>query len=370
MTNAGYSVEVVTDEDKVVLLREDWDRLSLSSSAPNVFMTFDWFMAWYQFLGREHGSVKPKPHILLLKSNGIIAGISPLVLSVVSRFGCLLRRLQFVMRSLEWDYNDLCLGNDVEGQSQAIADFLSRNRNDWDIVEFRSLREDGNAIASIRSALAHADLRYQLFPEEERCPYMTIDAPWSRMAERHSRSTRRMANRLKEMLQNGLSSRVVENPQEDVKLLNRMIAIEAQKCVNDTPSPPFLGKYPDVFSAIFGTLGPKGWISVVLLERGEELIAWQLLYRSGKKLWGYLTAYHHDFSRLSPGVMLISVATDYGFEKGFDEFDFLSGEESYKMRWATGFHNTHHLLIWNTRWLSRLKGLVYLRLRARTSASS
>ena len=87
------------------------------------------------------------------------------------------------------------------------------------------------------------------------------------------------------------------------------------------------------------------------------------------KLWGYLTAYDHDFSRLSPGSMLIPTLVDYAFSRGYTEYDFLSGEESYKMQWTKGFHHTYRLLVWNRRPMSRLRASVYLRLRVGSTVS-
>ena len=59
--------------------------------------------------------------------------------------------------------------------------------------------------------------------------------------------------------------------------------------------------------------------------KGRRLVAYRLLYRCEKQLFEYQTAYHHVFSSLSPGTIAICAGIDYGFERGFDEFDFLTG---------------------------------------------
>lgn len=370
MTRSSYAIEAVTAEEEVIHLHEDWDRLSLASDYPNVFMTYEWFQAWYQGFARQGRLGKRRPNILVLEKNGIVTGISPLIRTISSRFGFSLRRLQFLTRGNEWDYNDLVLGSDKEEQAEAVVDFLSRSSKEWDLIDLRNLRDTGDAILSIKLALDRAGLAYRQFPEEERCPYMTIDGPWSETASRHSRSTRRAYRGFIEMTRKGLKVRIVEDPQKDPQLLERLIAIEEQKHVGGKPSPPFLGKYPDVFKLLFDTLGPRGWVAVVLLEWKDRVIAWQLLYRCGESLWGYLTAYDHHFSSLSPGTMLIPAAIDYGFLQGFKEFDFLKGEESYKMRWSTGYRQSHRLLIWNRRWKSRLGAHAYLKLRLHPRPSS
>ncbi len=368
MSRPTYTVESITAEEGVARLREDWDRLSRAAEMPNVFTTYDWFQAWYRRFANIKGVGNRQPFLLVLKKNGAITGISPLVGTVSSRFGQASQRLQFVSHEQEWDYNDLVLGDDVAGQTEAVADFLSHSAKEWDLIDLRDLRDAGNAVTHIESALKRAGLPYLLLREEERCPYMQIDGPWSAILNQRTRSTRRVFRRITQMIHEGMQVRIVDNPQQEPELLERLIAVERQKHVGGKISQPFLGKYPEVFQTLFDSLGPQGWIAIVLLESKDRLVAWQLLYRCGKSLWGYLTAFDHSFSSLSPGTMLIPAAIDFGFERGFDEFDFLNGEEPYKLRWATDFHQTYRLLIWNRRWLSRLRA--YRNLRALPSPST
>lgn len=363
MPNDLYSIEAITTYDGISRLHEDWDHLSLNSQSPNVFMTINWFQAWYEGFARQEGPGKRRPNILVLKKNGAVTGISPLILSISSRFGFSLRRLQFLTCGHEWDYNDLLVGNDIEEQTNAVIDFLNNTTREWDLIDLRNLRDTGTTIPRIESDLNRAGLSYRLFPEAEGCPYMRIDGPWSEMLNRHTRSTRRVFRRFTEKMQEGMRVRIVENPQKEPELLRKMIVLEAQKHVGGELSQPFLGRYPEVFQSLFETLGAKGWISVVLMEWKNRLVAWQLLYRCGESLWGYLTAFDHEFASYSPGTMLIPTVIDYGFAHGFGEFDFLAGEESYKMRWATGFRRTYRLQIWSRRLISKFRAFAYLKSR-------
>ena len=161
----------------------------------------------------------------------------------------------------------------------------------------------------------------------------------------------------------GLCIRIIENPQDEPRLLDKLIALESQKRVKGQPAPPLFARYPEVFRSLFDTLGPRGWIYVALMELGDRPLAWQLGFCCGKKLWYYQTAYDHSFSRLSPGTMLVPAVLDYGFSHGYQEYDLLKGEEPYKMMWSTGFHETFRLLIWNRHWISRTRAFLYLDLK-------
>lgn len=353
MLNTSYTVELVSTEDALARLKGDWDHLSTAAERPNVFTSYGWFKAWYMSFGTERARVL-RPNVLVLRRDGVVSGIAPLVASVTHKRGVSLRRLHFAWQDYAWDYNDLIVGNDFPGEMLALAQYLKRDAGAWDYIDLRELRDAG-AIENIETALQEAGLSYRIFPEVERCPHMPIEGSWQETMPKHSRYTRRTFRKFAERApQEGFRTRIIEDPTREPELLQKMIAIEAQKHVGGELSIPFLGKYAEVFRSLFETMGPQGWISVVVLEREDQLIAWNLLYRCGRKLWGYLTAYDHAYADLSPGMILIPAVIDYAFANGFDELDFLKGEEDYKLRWATDFHRTYRMVIWNRRWASRL----------------
>ena len=338
----GYAITRITSDEEVSNLEFDWNRLSESATPPNVFMTYGWFQAWNQRLAQEDRAGR-HPNVLVIKKGSVVVGISPLILRQVSRFGFGARKLEFVGR--EGDYNDLVLGDDPAGQSEATVEFLAQTQDQWDLANLRDLRDTGDNISCLKDALTRAGLTYRLLPEEERCPYLAIDAPWSEMLTKRSASSRHVfrnqQSRLNRMFGEGLRVRIIENPLDEPGLLGKLIALESQKHVGGTLSPPIIGKYPEVFQALFDSLGPRRWLYVALMELGDQPIAWRFGFRCGTKLWGYLTAYDHSFSHLSPGTMLIPHVVDYGLSHGCDEYDFLRGEESYKTRWSSGVHQSY-----------------------------
>jgi CelD/BcsL family acetyltransferase involved in cellulose biosynthesis len=372
MPRPHYTVETATTEDEVCSLQQDWERLSAVSKSPNAFTTFDWYQAWYRGFAQSEGAGKRSHHILVLKRNGAVAGISPLVGTVSSRMGFRMRRLQFVSGHHDWDYNDLVLGDDAEGQIQAVVEYLSHTQSEWDILDLWDLRDIEVAKEHIENALRRASLRYLFLPEEERCPYMPIDGSWSAIISRRSSSIRHtyrnQQSRLNRMSSEGLRVRILDDPSKEPGLLQKMVALEEQKRVGGQLSAPFLALHSSAFESIFDALGPKGWLCVALMELNDQLLAWHLLLRCGGKLWGYLTAYDHDYSRLSPGRMLVPAIIDYGFARGYTEYDFMNGEETYKLQWAAGFRQTYRLLVWNRRWKSRFSAFAYLKLRAQQQA--
>ncbi|HWA95906.1 MAG TPA: GNAT family N-acetyltransferase [Terracidiphilus sp.] len=365
MPKADHEISLVTREEDVLHLREEWDRLSTNSAHPNVFTTFDWFRAWYLRVAKARRSERKKPFVVVIRENGAVTGIAPLVHTTAFRKGLFVRQLSFAAR--EWDYNDLIAGDENSGRTEAVLGHLIRNQQQWDVVDLRDLRDVGNSLVHIGNALNDAGLEFRFLPEEERCPFMPIQGPWenylSQLSGPSRHRLRKRQSKLLRTLGDEVRLRAVDKPHLEDGLLERMIALEKQKRSGGLLSVPVLGRHADVFESIWKTLGPKGWLCVTLMEWRNQLLAWQLLFLCGKKIWGYLTAYNHDFAELSPGSSLIPIAIDYGAAHGFTEFDFLSGEEPYKMRWTEGFHRTFRLIVWNKAWSSRFRASVCLGLR-------
>ena len=346
-----YSIEPIRSEEALSSLQEDWNRLSETAGLPNVFMTFDWFRAWNRRRAQEHRKGQRRPEVLVLRKERAVAGIAPLIYRATSRFGFPVRRLESLASPA--DYTDVVVGNDPAGQIEAIVDFLAQTKDEWDMVDLKSLRETGNVRALIERSLSHTSLTYRILPGD-RCPYLPIDAPWSVMVSRLSRHARHrmrtQQKRLDLMSTQGLRVRVIENPQDEPGLLEKLIALESQKHIDGRLMASFIARFPEVFQSLFDTLGPRGWIYVALMELGDRPLAWLMGFRCGKRLWGYQRAYDHSFSRLSPGTMLFLTVLDYGFSHGYGEYDFLTGDEPYKMAWSADSHKTFRLQIWNRRW--------------------
>ena len=352
-----YTIEVISTDDELSPLEADWNRLSETSSHPNAFMTYGWFRAWLRRFTADQGREQLQPYVLAIRHEDSVVGIVPLVRRVVSRFGFRVRKLEFV--GAHADYNDLLLSDDPSAQMSTIVAHLVETQDEWDLIDLRKLRDEGEEITRIERALARTNLCYSILPESEGCPYLPIEANSSAWVARLSGDARRtLRQRMKKAVAEDLRTRIIENPHQEPGLLKVLIDLERKKHIHKSTQ-TFVGSYPEVFQSLFATLGPRGWLYVALLEQRDQPVAFQIGFRCGKILWDYSKAYDPLFSRFAPGTLLLQALLDYGLSQGFEEYDFLHGEESYKMIWSTGCHRRYRLLIWNRRRVSRVCKFIY-----------
>jgi CelD/BcsL family acetyltransferase involved in cellulose biosynthesis len=364
-----YSVEPVATEEGLTDLEADWNRLSQTAELPNVFTTFDWFRAWNERAAREDKCHRRRPDVLVLKRDGVVAGISPLIRRTVSRLGLIVRKVEFLESPA--DYNDLVLMSDPR-QIEAVMTYLGQIQDQWDLIDLRNLRSVGNTMALIEDALSKTDFRYRIFPEA-RCPYLPIDANWTEILSRLSSSgrlpamglhtLRKKQHRLERMTAEDLRVRIIEDPQNEPGLLDKIIALEIQKRIRGELVLPFFARFPEVFQSLFETLGSRGWMFVGLMELADRPLACQIGFRCGRKLWAYFKAHDRSFSRFSPGTMLFLAILDYGFSRGYEEYDSLRGEDTHKMTWSTDSREIFRLVIWSRRRMSRARAFLYLDLK-------
>ncbi|MGA7256950.1 MAG: GNAT family N-acetyltransferase [Terracidiphilus sp.] len=366
VANQLYAVKVVQSDMFLPALERDWNHLSDATVHPNPFASFAWFRAWTKRHAQEVRPGRLKPWVLVLEQNGQVAGISPLVLRLSSR---LLRVRKLGFSTPHADYNDLVLGSDQFGQTEAVVNFLAGNTKCWDIADLRDLRDtDGAGI--IEQALRRTGLHYRVFSESEGCPFLTVEGNAAFLMKKLSGHVRRTLRRRRERAAaEGLSLRIIERPDREPGLIESLAALDWKKHAHRS-SPPFLAAHPEVFQALFDDLGPRGSLYVAMLEQNRQPIAFQLGFRCGKRLWDYTKAYDRSFSRFAPGTLLLPALLDYCFEHGYEEYDFLRGEEEYKTVWSTGCHRRYRIIVWNNRLRSRLQAAAYLKLRVRPTAGA
>lgn len=354
MTSPGrfgdYDVEVVRTTEAMAALREDWDRLC-AACRPNVFSTFEWLWAWWHHVAPGLGRSQ-RLNILVFRRDGRITGVAPLVLRLARRGGITIRKLEFMGAGDLPDYQQPLFVNDIPGQTRALADHLSATRHEWEIVELHNLAHDVHE--ALKASLARTlPVRSR---RGEDCPFFAVE-PWDSVAQRASKLTRQtLRNQANRLSREGIRGRIVERPDCEPGLLDRMMQLEARRF---TPDRAVLARWPEFFRLLFGELGPKGWIGVAALEKGPELVAYNLFFRCGTSVWDYTKAYEPAFAKLSPGTMLLPAIMEYAHARGYHEYDFLRGREAYKLKWATGVRPTFHLQCWHNGWRSRCSAFLY-----------
>jgi CelD/BcsL family acetyltransferase involved in cellulose biosynthesis len=352
----------------VAQLSGDWQQLS-TIARPNVFQSFAWYTAWSERLLADIPQHCLQPWVLTVHSNDSVIGISPFIRRTITRGGFHVRKIEFV--TTHADYNEFALGMEPTELNRAMLGSLASTTREWELLDLMDMRNDYGQADQLAQACQEAGLAYRIFDEQSGCLYMPIDGPWNEICtQKHLRFARRAWAAHEERVSDGYRVRVIDEPHHEPGLLDRIIAVEAQKQVNGKTAKPVIGAFRDVFQKLIDELGPNRSIAVLVVEKDDTLIAWRWLFCCGNVLWDYLTAYDHSFGEISPGTLLLCAALDYGFAHGYTEFDFLRGMDAYKQRWTSTSRRNRRILVWNKRWRSRIAAKLFLSTRRSTLTSN
>ena len=96
----------------------------------------------------------------------------------------------------------------------------------------------------------------------------------------------------------------------------------------------------DIFARLenvrfFQELAKRKLITISSLRGGDQLLAATICVTALPSLHYWLPAYDAAFRKHSPGMLLLSFLLEESFKQGYEEFNFLTGNESYKWNFAT-----------------------------------
>ena len=88
-------------------------------------------------------------------------------------------------------------------------------------------------------------------------------------------------------------------------------------------------------------------IILLCLRISGKLAAYSLNFRYNNKLLGYQILFDKAFYRLSPGVLILYKRIEYAFKEGYNELDFLKGDEPYKKNYSEAFRQNRRVQFYN-----------------------
>ena len=123
------------------------------------------------------------------------------------------------------------------------------------------------------------------------------------------------------------------------------------------------------YRALVCELLPKGWLRFDAVLFDGHPIACHFGFEHRNKFIWYKPTFDVQYSKKSPGKILIKFLLEDAIEKGLDEFDFTVGSESFKHGFSNKIRHNIRLIVFRSMadyWIYRSK-LALRRLLGRTS---
>jgi CelD/BcsL family acetyltransferase involved in cellulose biosynthesis len=332
---AGPPVSVLLSGDpgRLDALREEWSALLDVAGVPSPFLSWEWLAAW-----RRHFAARRALRILEARSAG---GALEGLLLLSARPGLAgARRWQLLGNGVTGaDGLDLLTRPGGGAARAALIDALL-DLDGWDALDLEDLPFGSPTVAALRAAATARGVRARV---ERRfaCPGFAVRGGW----EAHARRIRRretFGRRVRWLSrQPGFRVEVTAAPGEATAAMEDLLRLHRLRWAAEGGSYGIPPGAPEAFHReVAPLLAARGWLRLYRLFVDGRAIAAVYGIEAGRRFYYYQSGYDPAWAARSPGMVLVGRTVEDAHAHGLTDYDFLRGEEPYKLDWAADRRET------------------------------
>ena len=353
MTDLGsYSVRVVTGLEELEALSERWmDLLKETTSADNIFMTWEWQYTWAKYyLGRNTLFT-----LLVYKSNDHLVGIAPFYIRRTGLLGALtLREIRFLgSKGVGSAYLDFIVAEKHKqiALSEIYRYIHQEGAGSWDILTLSDVPAESSSIDLWQGVVQQAGQVSEVVGMTV-CPVIELPERLEDFLGSISRNERYNLQRKRKRLE--LAGRVTferaSSSREVEKALDSLIELHTVRWKHHDSGGAFgCQRFLMFHRELVQVFGQRGWIHLDFLLGNEERIAGIYGFRYNGRYSYYLPAFDPAIiPQASPGILLLFHCVGETIREGCSQVDLLKGWADYKIAWANRLRRCLTLRHYNT----------------------
>lgn len=328
-------VSVVSAENDLDGLREEWDDLLSRSRSASIFQTWEWITVSWQYFGQRKRLL-----VLCVRDGERLVGLAPLELT--SMYLSPLRRLQFIGTGVS-DYLDFVLDADSEDAVLAAIDsWLADNHECWDLLDLQNIPEN----SSTKRPWNGSRLRRELL-RQEICPYLPLPESWDEMHSSFGKKMRYNLGYYERLMKRNFNVHLdALSAHELDEGMSAFFHLHTQRWRKRFLPGMLTGERKQKFHRDIAWLAhKKGWLRLHGLRLDGKLQSILYCFTFNDRGYYYLGGFEPELSKYSPGTVLTGYAIRDAIERGCTEFDFLRGNEPYKSRWTQHGRTNFRLVV-------------------------
>jgi CelD/BcsL family acetyltransferase involved in cellulose biosynthesis len=339
------TVDVVTRREELPAISARWDELAHCDPRDGFFRTSSWYQAWI-----EHIRPDAEPFVVIVRDGEQIVGLAPLCRLVY-------RDLGFRMKAIAWagrevvsgDFLDFISENDRRSEViPAILTFLRDAQSQWGILVMGELLKDGDSLRAFEDLGQRHNIPTRL-QEDRLCPYIALPATFDEFLNGMSSSMRyHVRRRMREIEKKGARLEVFSQPQDIAANLDHLFRMHLARWKRDNQPGTFGRKGFAEFLQHICTNPPAGaGCQLYQLTHDGTPFAALLMFYFGQSALYYQAGWDPDSPLVaaSPGVVVMAHSIRDAIERGFRYYEFLRGDEAYKLRWTKTYRETTTMLL-------------------------
>ncbi|AFY53580.1 hypothetical protein Riv7116_1005 [Rivularia sp. PCC 7116] len=338
-------VEIINSIQQFDKLEKNWNNVYVSDSYAQIFLSWSWLRGWLEVVPHDWFilAIKPKP-------NSPYVAFFPLAIRSLEWANVnVYRALQTCAHPIA-DYTGFLCSPEYE--EDAIKNFASyiRQNLQWDVFHIKDIQD--SRLDIFVKHFSQSD--FQLTSNRGiGCPYIPLPDEWEKYLQNFiSRKPRKnLRSALKKVEQNSdfnFTNIADDNLENQIEVLFELWQIKWGKQPESV-----LNTYRNVFRQC--AKSNSLWIDI-LWDKTTPVAATGIYVDNNKKVvYGQMTGFNPEYSKLSPGRVMMAFSIKKAIENQFKNYDLLRGDLDYKFsllgahkRWNTDYKITRNNLRANT----------------------
>ena len=346
------NIKVVKTLSEFADLKTIWNSLQVDSANSHINSTFEWNWIWWSIYGGNK-----ELFILIVSEDDKVIGIAPLCISKSkSKLDAFfsIDRLSFLGSGIS-DSLDFIVLKNHRSVVLNIFDFIQNNCSCDEVMLMDVNRNSKNF-----NELFHSDSigKFNVFSKKLYGTYsVQIKETFNQYFDCLSADQRRSLKKRFLKLQTNYNVTFNISNSIDDEFLKEFRRMEIERSKNrkhykrnilmSTPFTKFLKQLSKGL--------PAGRIKIFKLICDSKLIAYNIIFDFENKLFAWLTSYDINFSKYSVGIFVQKYALEYGFNNGYEMFDFMRGDEPYKKFFHSEKTDNYSLLFYRQNFKLKLR---------------
>ena len=354
----SVTVDVLSSKSQWLSLKQQWDDLLAATEDSNVMQSFEYLWLWWKY----HGLWKELA-IFVIRENGQVIGVVPLMVEFYRVYGRTMRNLMFLTSRLDMNRPKLIFGRSEDRCLPAFLGWLRAHEIAWDILDLEEQLHDSTT-DRLRAELKKNG--YLLAETGTICPYIDFGGSWHEFMQARPSKMRGNVNRLRRRLaKHGDIDVVTARSSDEVSnAFDTHCDIESRswKAEEDLDLASDREHY-FFHRGIADGFAKRGQFEHRLLLTGGKPIAstYGIAYRG--TFQSLKIAHDREFDRFSPGTLLESFEIESLHQSDLCSYEFLGSFVTNKLRWTSSVINTTCLHVFRNRPRLWVFHFVYFRFR-------
>ena len=302
-----------TSTGAVEAVRDDWDRLAdRTGAAP--FLRPGWIGAWWRAFGAG------RLEVLRAEEEDRVRALLPVRHrhgAVSSPSNCHSPRFGL-------------LREDPAAGAALLGELFARRPAQVSLRFVCALGPDLAELTGAAETAGYLSLQRTL----ERSPFVTVDGDWEGYERSLGRNMRRDLWRCRRRLEE--LGQVALDVEQDTAHLDEALAVESlgwkQMAGTAIISAPQTACF---YTEVARWAAASGRLRLIFLRVDGRPVAFHLALEDGRTYFPLKGGFDPAFRAQSPGRLLIHATLERAFAIGLRRYEFLGGDEAYKLRWAT-----------------------------------